>query len=234
MRLLMAGTTEQSWIKWEINGVPTIYTNMQVCKTGFLWVLCALWSVINFSICLSYPHGTSSSLAPLPAVQLSSQALIVRLCHVGSCPPWNCKCLHQHQGRKVRTEEESRTESCISLLAPMQMCCASNDTFSPLPGWEMLSRVSGKEDVALGMSHPAGAQDPWGKWEQWGNELQPQQCSQQLKSSRFSFSHGCRYNVCLSLIVKQTEKQTNIGDFTDSQFNNLPFSSGSIYNSQNL
>lgn len=65
MRLLKAGATEQSWIKWRINGVPIICTNRQECKTGFLWVLCALWSVNNFSICLSYPHGTSSSPPPL-------------------------------------------------------------------------------------------------------------------------------------------------------------------------
>lgn len=73
-----------------------------------------------------------------------------------------------------------------------------------------ISGVSGKADVAPGMSDPAGDQDPRGKWEQWGNELWLQQCSiVAQKQQIFLFIQlqtQCML-FCL-LTVKWTEKQT--------------------------
>lgn len=121
----------------------------------------------------------------------------------------------QHQDRKVRTEEESRTEGCVSLLAPVQMRCASNDTFSPLPCWGdavqwVLLLSLGRKMWLQGCLIQLGPRIH-GESESNGEmNCNSSSAQQQLRRSRFSFSHKLQiWSVpFLLLIVKRTEKQT--------------------------
>lgn len=69
--------------------------------------------------------------------------------------------------------------------------------------------------MAPQMSDPAGAQDPGGKSGEWGNELQFQQYS--VAAQKQQVFHFTQLQITcmpfLLLMVKQTEKEINTGDF---------------------
>lgn len=182
----------------EINGVPIIYTNMQEYKTGALSVLCALWPVINFSICLSYLMGP---LAPQP-----SSLLYCSLAKhwLSGCATWDhvhheiARFWAQHQGRKVRTEEESRTEGCVSLLVQYRCTVPPMSHFLPcLPG--RCSAVSlGRKMWLQGCLIQLGPRIHGENGSNGEMNCSSISAQQQLKSSRLALSYGCRYYVCLS------------------------------------
>lgn len=201
-------------------------------------MLCTLWTVISFSICLKCPHGICSSLSLLPALSCSLAKSAFSCCAMQE--PWTPSIANiwvQHQGMKVGKQDKSRVGGSVLLLVPAAaswcLCCLDF-----IPGLSCCPALLGgsnavgatlsgsMEKTQLGSSTYRKVR-AMGKWTMTPGVL----CS-----SEFSFSHSCRHNICLfffffPLANSKTEKQTKIGYLPVSHFNQIPFSNGRIFNS---
>lgn len=132
---------------------------------------------------------------------------------LSGCATWDHVCYEiasvwaQHQGRKVRAEEENRTEGCASFLALVQMCCASNDAFSPLPCWEQClwkGRCGFRDIWSSWGPGSMGKVGAMGKW-----TATPEELSSSSKAADFPF-HMAADTICAFPFANcKTNRETN-------------------------
>ena len=203
--------------------VAIIWINTQECKAGFL---CEYFAFYELSLVSQSAWTTlmgcaapwvSSLLFPYP---LSKHLFSARAMHDHD--------YHELQALRPSTRvrrwgkrRRAGKEVVFHSWHRWQMRCASNAVFTPLPRWgNAMQRVLHQRGMwegwhFLGISDPAGAQDTRGKEEQWGNELQLQQCSAAAQKRHLFFFTQLQAQ-CMTfflLAVKWTEKQTNMRDF---------------------